>query len=337
MITDHRKYKLTLLKLPVLFFVCLFCCGSDVMAAEDKVASFLEHSAFIGNSIGEGLTMYNKAVDPAPLGEATMLTRVSYSFYNDRSSNKKFLPRFEGVPMRAKDAVRECGADYVFVCMGTNDLVGRAAAKGAYDEYRKFLSEIMAENPGITLFVESCPPTGPSSNVKNEKVTEFNGYMRSYCNALPHMFFVDISDPLSDKTGHLISSYSAGDGTHLTMKAYGVWADTVRSYIAGYLEDVAKEIRKKNELEHAAARRNYEKCMRQMEKAKLTARRERLAAEKNDEETAEVSPMTPEEFRQRLLSHQSSEILSMIRKTFPPEQPQFQPPETLQSLLRKQP
>ncbi len=169
----------------------------------DPVDLFLSQSVFVGNSVGEGLTLYNNAMKKVPLGNAIMLTRVSYSFYADSNKMTKFIPRLNGVPMRAKDAIKLSGASFAFICMGTNDLVGSSTPEGAYAKYQQYLADIMTENPGVLLFIESCTPTRPGSNVNNDKVTAFNSYMQAYCDMFPNMFYVDIATPLKDGTGYL--------------------------------------------------------------------------------------------------------------------------------------
>lgn len=206
------------------------------LSVSDLVDEFLSQSAFIGNSVGEGLTMYNNANGNVPLGNATMLTRVSYSFYADKNSMSKYLPRYGGTPMRAKDAIKQSGAHYVFICMGTNDLVGNASAENAYAKYQEYLEGILAENPDVTIFIESCTPTRPGSNVNNAKVSEFNEYMKSYCDEFPNMHYVDIATPLMDETGHLASGFSSDGSVHLTNKGYEIWANTIREYITGLVE-----------------------------------------------------------------------------------------------------
>ncbi len=205
------------------------------IVAPDPVNVFLSQSAFIGNSVGEGLTMYNNAKGKVPLGNATMLTRVSYSFYADKNAMSKYIPKYAGTPMRAKDAIKQSGALYVFICMGTNDLVGNSSAENAFSKYQEYLSGILAENPLVTIFIESCTPTRPGSNVNNEKVTKFNSYMKSYCDKFPNMNYVDIATPLMDETGHLSAGLSSDGSLHLTNKAYEIWANTIRAYISGFL------------------------------------------------------------------------------------------------------
>ena len=205
------------------------------VAVPDPVDVFLAQSAFVGNSVGEGLTMYNNAKGKVPLGNATMLTRVSYSFYADKNSMSKYIPKFAGTPMRAKDAIKQSGAQYVFICMGTNDLVGKSSVENATAKYQEYLEGILAENPQVTIFIESCTPTRPGSNVNNEKVTSFNSYMKSYCDKFPNMNYVDIATPLMDETGYLAAGLSSDGSVHLTNKAYEIWANTIRAYIATLL------------------------------------------------------------------------------------------------------
>ncbi len=205
------------------------------VAAPDPVEMFLSQSAFIGNSVGEGLTMYNNAKGKVPLGNATMLTRVSYSFYADKNGMKKYIPKFAGTPMRAKDAIKQSGALYVFICMGTNDLVGKSGAENAFANYQEYLAGILVENPLVTIFIESCTPTRPGSNVSNEKVTAFNAYMKGYCDQFPNMYYVDIATPLMDESGYLAAGLSSDGSVHLTNKAYEIWANTIRAYITNFL------------------------------------------------------------------------------------------------------
>nr|MCR5789356.1 hypothetical protein [Lachnospiraceae bacterium] len=138
-------------------------------------------------------------------------------------------------PMRAKDAIKQSGALYVFICMGTNELVGNSSVENACAKYQEYLGGIIAENPHVTIFIESCTPTRPGSNVSNEKVTAFNAYMKSFCDSVPNMYYVDIATPLMDETGYLAAGLSSDGSLHLTNKAYEIWANTIRAYISNFL------------------------------------------------------------------------------------------------------
>ena len=256
-------------------------------AVADPVDVFLSQSAFIGNSVGEGLTMYNNAKGKAPLGNAVMLTRVSYSFYADSNAMTKYLPQLGGVPMRAKDAIKQSGASYVFISMGTNDLVGSSSVEKAFANYQAYLAGIMAENPLVTIFIESCTPTRPGSNVNNDKVTAFNNYSRAYCDSFPNMFYVDIATPLKDESGYLSASLSSDGSVHLTNKAYAIWASTVRNYIAGFLAARLQASHEEQEKEHKVAAANYQAAISQMEDKKQHDFEVRMQAKREAEEKLE--------------------------------------------------
>ncbi len=249
---------------------------------------FLSQSAFVGNSVGEGLTLYNNAMKKIPLGNATMLTRVSYSFYSDANRMSKYIPVLNGQAMQAKDAIKLSGAKYAFICMGTNDLVGGSVPENAFAKYKEYLAGIMTENPEVTIFIESCTPTRPGSNVNNDKVTTLNSYMQVYCDMFPNMFYVDIATPLKDETGYLSKALSSDGSVHLTYKAYEIWANTIRAYITNFLVARAAAVREANERERAKAQANYRAKMREMDQKKKAAHEMRMQAKREAQEAEEA-------------------------------------------------
>ena len=259
-----------------------------ILQLPDPVDAFLAQSVFIGNSVGEGLTMYNNAMKKLPLGNAVMLTRVSYSFYADANGMSKFLPQLNGVAMRAKDAIRQSGARYAFICMGTNDLVGSSTPEGAFAKYQQYLAGIMGENPGVILFIESCTPTRPGSNVNNDKVTAFNNYVQAYCNSFPNMFYVDIATLLKGPDGYLSASLSSDGSVHLTNKAYAIWANTIRAYITNLMSARVTALKQQHEEELATAKANYSAAMKNMEKKQKEANEARIVALQKEKELAEA-------------------------------------------------
>ena len=257
-----------------------------ILQLPDPVDAFLAQSAFIGNSVGEGLTMYNNANKKVPLGNAVMLTRVSYSFYADANSMSKFLPKLNGVAMRAKDAIKQSGARYAFICMGTNDLVGSSTPESAFAKYQQYLAGIMAENPTVVVFVESCTPTRPGSNVNNDKVTAFNAYAQAYCDSFPNMFYVDIATPLKGPDGYLSASLTSDGSVHLTNKAYAIWANTIRAYITNLMSARVTALKEQHEAEYETAQANYSAAMKNMEEKQKEASQARAVARQKEKELA---------------------------------------------------
>lgn len=280
-------------------FGCVSVCATELETpavpvetpvAVDPVDAFLARSAFIGNSVGEGLTMYNNAKKKVPLGNATMLTRVSYSFYNDAAHSNKFLPVYNGVPMQAKDAVKACGAQYVFICMGTNDLVGASSVDKAVARYREYINGILAENPGVLIFIESCTPTRPGSNVNNDKITQFNAAMQAYTASFPNMDYVDIATPLKDETGFLAAKLSSDGSVHLTNAAYAIWAQTIRNYITAFLTMRLTGMVKENNAAIERQRKVNEENMKLVAAKKQENYEKRMQAEKDEKRQKLLTP-----------------------------------------------
>ncbi len=231
----------------------------------DPVDEFLSRSAFVGNSTSVGLYLFGRQKGNISLGDATMLTKESYSFVNDFKSNTPYLPRFNGTPMRAKDAIRESGAGYVFICMGTNDLVGKSGAENALNNFKKYIAEILEENPGITIFMESCTPSTATSKVINSKIMAFNSYVKNYCDAYPGIYYIDIAAKMSDSDGYLLPEYAAGDGVHLSNSAYELWIETVRTYISDFIGTKTVMAADGDDLKRTLVLENYRKYLLKLE------------------------------------------------------------------------
>lgn len=191
------------------------------------VVDFFSNSAFIGNSIGVGLTNYVKRLDPNYIGTPTMLTVGCYSFRNDSAGNPKYMVSYNKTPLRAKDAVAASGAKYVFINMGTNDLF--EGTEKAYTRYVNYIDEIRQTNPGVVFFIESTTPACKGSNVSNDKINRFNELMYQYCLTTYDTIYIDISTPMKDAEGYLQKELSSDKSVHLNNKAYEMWMDTVRN------------------------------------------------------------------------------------------------------------
>lgn len=201
---------------------------TQAIIIDTMLNSFFSRSAFIGNSIGVGLTNYFKAQGPGFLGEPTMLTRGSYSFRNDSAGNPKYMVSYKGESLMAKDAVAKSGAKYVFINMGTNDLF--EGAEKSYERYVEYIDGIRSTCPGILFFIESTTPACKDSNVSNSKIDEFNSLMAQYCAVTPDAFYVDISTGMKDAEGYLQVGLSSDKSCHLNNKAYAIWVDELRSF-----------------------------------------------------------------------------------------------------------
>ena len=201
---------------------------AEALLIEAQINNFFSQSAFIGNSIGVGLKNYFKSKGPGFMGEPTMLTVGCYSFRNDSAGNSKYMISYNKKSMMAKDAVKATGAKYLFICMGTNDV--SEGPEKAFERYVEYLNGIRVTNPGILMFVESCPPSCKGSNVSNEKIDQFNALMYQYSLTAPDVSYIDISTGMKDSEGYLAKELSSDKSCHLSNKAYEIWTNELRSF-----------------------------------------------------------------------------------------------------------
>ena len=203
---------------------------------DEAVAAYFSDAAFIGNSVTAGFPTYFSAYGRGLLGDVSVYARVSYSFLTDMNEMSGYMLQYEDVEMQAAQLLNLAGIRKVFICMGTNDLVGTEASV-VFDRYVDYINGIIDANPGIRVFIVSTPPRVNSTQtpgLTNDKISELNSLMREYCsdNGLD---FIDINTPLCNNSTQLYSGYTSDGYVHMNNTGYGVWANTVSAYIRSML------------------------------------------------------------------------------------------------------
>ena len=204
--------------------------------SDDAVSGYFSDAAFVGNSVTAGFPMYFSANGRGLLGDVQVFARVSYSFLTDMNSMSGYMLQYEDVEMQAADLLNLAGIRKVFICMGTNDLVGTEASV-VRDRYIDYINGIVDANPGIRVFIVSTPPRVDSTQtpgLTNDKINELNNLMRTYC-ADNGLDFIDINTPLRNNSTQLYSGYTSDGYVHMNNTGYGVWANTVISYVRSLL------------------------------------------------------------------------------------------------------
>jgi lysophospholipase L1-like esterase len=204
--------------------------------SDAAVTSYFSDAAFIGNSVTAGFPTYFSAYGSGLLGDVQVYARVSYSFLSDLNELPGYMLQYEDVEMQAATILSMAGIRKVFICMGTNDLVGTEASV-AYDRYIDYIDAITAANPGIRVFIVSTPPRVDSTQtpgLTNDKINEFNELMRTYCSE-NGLDYIDINTPLRNNSTQLYSGYTSDGYVHMNNTGYGVWANTVSSYVRSML------------------------------------------------------------------------------------------------------
>ena len=204
--------------------------------SDDAVRAYFADAAFVGNSVTAGFPMYFSANGSGLLGDVSVYARVSYSFLTDMNSMSGYMLQYDGVEMKAADLLALAGVRKVFICMGTNDLVGTEASV-VRDRYINYINGIISANPGIRVFIVSTPPrvnSDQTPGLTNDKIDELNSLMSQYCSE-NSLDYIDINTALKNGTGELYSGYTSDGYVHMNNTGYGIWANEVSSYVRSTL------------------------------------------------------------------------------------------------------
>lgn len=209
---------------------------SNAGVSDDTVTGYFSDAAFVGNSVTAGFPMYFSAYGRGLLGDVQVYARVSYSFLTDMNSMSGYMLQYEDAEMQAADLLNLAGIRKVFICMGTNDLVGTEASV-VQERYIEYINGIIEANPGIRVFIVSTPPRVNSTQtpgLTNDKINELNSLMRTYC-ADNNLDYIDINTPLCNNSTQLYSGYTSDGYVHMNNTGYGVWANSIITYVRSML------------------------------------------------------------------------------------------------------
>ncbi len=204
--------------------------------SDDVLRNYFSDAAFVGNSVTAGFPMYFSAKGSGLLGDVQVYARVSYSFLTDMNSVSGYMLQYNDMEMRACELLSLANVQKVFICMGTNDLVG-TEPDAVFTRYVDYVNEIINTNPGIRVFIVSTTPrcnSDQTPGLTNEKIDQLNVLMSEYC-AENGLDFIDINTPLKNGTDELFADYSSDGYVHMNNSGYTVWSNAVTSYVRSML------------------------------------------------------------------------------------------------------
>ncbi len=202
--------------------------GASIISDADVTALFND-ALLIGSSTTVGFNLYFNSYGRGLMGNVTVCSRVSYSLLNDMTTRTSYIPMLNGVPMRARDLIRNSGCHYAFICMGTNDI-----QNGVVERYCSWLDDIRSVNPNTVIFIEACTPS-LDNHPSNRDIRALNAGMEQYCETHPGFYFIDTYTPLADGNGVLQSRYCSDGNVHITYAGYAEWIDTLVEYARQYI------------------------------------------------------------------------------------------------------
>ncbi len=189
--------------------------------------SYFDNVTFVGDSITQGLQLYDEG-----------LSNAHYCAYKGIGPNSivngATVKDVHGAVQVPMDALVASQPNEVYILLGTNVLV----SAGSYDSflayYGQLVDMIQAALPGVPIYIQSITPVRPE--VCRTKPGLENGRLRQINDAVAAMaltkgcHFIDLWEALADDEGNLNADYAQPDGIHLKPTGYQAWVSYLQTH-----------------------------------------------------------------------------------------------------------
>ncbi len=194
----------------------------DDISLVDK--EYLDNIVIIGDSITKGYSVYGrmKADNVLAVGSVGARNLFTYTY------------SYQGYSLELLDILERKMPEYIFISLGMND-INILSEDDFTKVYEENIDEILKVTPDSTIIVTAITPiTSDNDFTQNEKIDKYNEALRKMAIKIrnKNVYFINSAQYLKNEYNCLISSFSSGDGIHLSEKAY----DYMLSYMLTMLE-----------------------------------------------------------------------------------------------------
>lgn len=185
---------------------------------------------FVGDSIASGLGIYQTGLPNAKY--ATYTSAGVNSFVN----NVTMKNAVTGVQETPMEAIVTTQPDYVYILVGTNNLVTQGGEESFLAYYERLIDMLREQlNPGVIFYIQAIP--GVQETVVQSKPGLDNARIATVNDLLANLalrkgcYFVNIREVLTNPAdGSQIDDYQVTDGVHFNAAGYRVWAEYLATH-----------------------------------------------------------------------------------------------------------
>ncbi|MEB3218718.1 MAG: GDSL-type esterase/lipase family protein [Nostocales cyanobacterium 94392] len=132
------------------------------------------------------------------------------------------------------DTIIQIKPKQIFLMVGINDFVNeKKSIEELLKGYQEILHELQTHTPDTQVFIQSVLPVNNDITLfwqNNDIVVKFNLQLQELAKEF-HYQYIDIFSSLVDSKNQLDDKYTT-DGVHLNGKAYLVWKEAIKKYVA---------------------------------------------------------------------------------------------------------
>lgn len=193
-----------------------------VPASARVLNSYFDDAVFIGDSLTEGIKLYDI------MSNATVLSHTGLGL--DNIYTKEVVEQEDGTKISVMDALKlQQNAAKIYILIGPNSI--------GYDKeifiskYGAIIDSVKLAQPNAVIYVQSMLPvtTNNKYKLKNDVIDEYNLALIDMAEE-KQVYYLDINSSLKGPDGALPTEASPADGMHFNAKYYQKWFDYLKTH-----------------------------------------------------------------------------------------------------------
>lgn len=198
--------------------------GSTVPACEEVDPSYFADAAFVGDSLTQGLQLYD-------ILDTNVIANRGINLESIYNADKiRVAEGYTGV----FDELERIQPAKIYIQLGMNDIAWRSE-KDFTRLYGELIDKIHTDFPDAELYIQSIFPVTnwyalEDNGIDNEKVVTYNQHLLDLC-AEKGCHYLDVHSALIDENG-VLPDEASPDGIHLNAPYYKDWFQYLKTHVA---------------------------------------------------------------------------------------------------------
>lgn len=195
-----------------------------VPKTDESNENYMEDSVFIGNSIVDGLKLFQIVKDADVFSAKGIMVDTIFT--------KEVIKAPGGKRVTIFDAMKGNEYKNIYVLLGANEL-GWPYIEVFIKQYEKVIDELQDMYPDANIYINGITPVTARKSASttiytNDKIAYFNKNILKMCEDRK-LFYIDSVEALGDDNDELPEEESV-DGAHFKVATYNIWVDYLKNH-----------------------------------------------------------------------------------------------------------
>ena len=188
-------------------------------------SSYFDDALFVGDSITEGIKLYDV------MNNATVLSDVGVNL--NSLYTKEVIEAADGRKIPIMEASANYNPGKIYLLMGINSIADDEESFRA--AYGRVVDTLITQHPDAIVYIQSILPVTaayearPNAVADNAKIDRYNAIIKELA-AEKGVYYLNVAEIFKDADGCLYASASPKDGIHFGSAWYRKWFDYLRTH-----------------------------------------------------------------------------------------------------------